>query len=215
MRRSILTALVLISFHFVFAQTNGLDIPKDSSLIRGFYMSYQEYLNNAPSLKIDFTTKLFTIGKNDSIVIRAEYQIADSLELEGEIWGFCDGKNVFVQCNTFFEFKYWKLMCKGPNPYFFFKKKSVAIPFSPFGLLATAASLAIPANYDLMFVDDEGKSRYASKYYLKRLFGDDPVLFKAFKEEKNMTDSLATVYIVRYNYSKTVNTVPGSSSPSL
>jgi len=92
-------------------------------LKKGFYKSFNEYLNNAPSLILPFTNELICKSEKDSTIVAGIYTLIDSTKkidtTDSEddtgdriphIWGYCDGKNVFITQGSFLTAKHnWRL----------------------------------------------------------------------------------------------------------
>jgi len=88
-----------------FPSTLDHPILKDSVLNKGAYADFSQFLINRPSYPICY--------RKDTGVIReypiTSFGVRDSLNKEvdpGKIWGFCDGKRVYVRngCCTFYPF---------------------------------------------------------------------------------------------------------------
>lgn len=199
MRAIILFIFLSPAFTQLFAQTDTAAVNKDTVLVKGMYRTYKEYLANAPSLQPDFTTTLFTAGKNDTTVIAAEFTLINSPEMEEDIWGFCDGKNVYVALGNFFTLHYWKLQCRGPNPFFYQYKKTILVPYSPLALIGTAASTFLPPTDHLMYVNKTGRTQTPFRSDVKFLIKEYPALFAEFKKESDRFDRIAEKYLLKYN----------------
>src|SRR5258708_16515201 len=65
-------------------------ISKDSSLVKGVYMNFEEFKNNAPSVQ-DFEIKK---ERDDRILYLKE--AGGRSYYSHNAWGYCDGKNVYV-----------------------------------------------------------------------------------------------------------------------
>ena len=202
MKKEIIGFISLFCSSFIFAQ-DTLPNFQDSFLVKGFYKSYQEFLSNSPSVILDFSTVLIRASKEDSTIICADYILPDSLD-NFDKWGFCDGKNIFVRNGTFFVTKYWKAQCKGPNPYFYYFHKDIPFIPSVAGVVFSAIATTLPPSCTLMFIDKNGRPQNASRFNLKQLFRNNPVLFKEFKKEDEdlLYDNILIKYLILYNDSK-------------
>lgn len=211
MKNVFITGILFIFFNSLYAQVDSLTNTKDTGLVKGFYKTYQEFLANKPSIILNFSTTLLTASKNDPTVIGAKYEIPDSVDYIGDVWGFCDGRNVFIANGTFSAMKYWKLQCRGPNPYYFYWHKDFFLLFPIMGIVsvvgAVVASASLPPDAELMFIDKNGITQSTTRMYLKKLFRDNPVLFKEFKnvDDYDISDSLVMQYLIRYNEEKLQN----------
>jgi hypothetical protein len=212
MKRIFSFAILIISLlhiNVLQAQTDSSKIIKDSILIKGFYKNYQEYLNNNPSIRLNFSTKLFMASEDDSTIVRGEYTVIDTTDMFGDFWGFCDGENIFVPNGGLFQAKYWKLQSPGPNPYFFFGHRKgvlVVIPSAVIvGIMLSAGSFALPESYDLMFINDSGERLNVNEYNVKQLLKGNKTLLKKYKAEIYPTKGTMLDYILLYNESKLKN----------
>ena len=196
----------VLHVNLLHAQIDSTKKSRDTVLIKGFYKNYKEYLDNNPSIRLNFSTKLFKASEDDSIIVRGEYEIIDSTDMFGEFWGFCDGVNIFVPNGGLLQAKYWKLQSPGPNPYFFFGRRKgvlVAIPSAVVvGIVFSAVSFVLPESYDLMFIDDSGERQNVDEFNVKRLLKGNKTLLKEFKAEIYPSTGTMLDYIIRYNESK-------------
>ncbi len=201
MRKRILFILFTFSTIASLSQNDTTKIYNSSQLKKGFYKTYEEYLNNAPSLNPDVTITYFTRNKNDSNIISANYKLTDPHAKMPEIWGFCDGKDVFIQHQiTMVKTRYPKAEYIGKYPFFIFWQKQIYAIGPPLLALATAAGTAsMKASLDLMFVDQQGKIKEASYRNLKKFFTSDPELLKRFKEDNYISNKIIAKYLIEFN----------------
>jgi len=204
MKKILMAGIILFSLGALHAQTDSSKKNNDTILTRGFYKNYKEYLANAPSIAVNFSTTLITASKEDSTVVGAKFEITDSVDYIGDVWGFCDGKDIFFANSVGFNMKYWKLQCRGPNPYFYYWHKDFLIFPSIGAVIVNVVRATLPPDAEMMFIDKNGMPQSITRTTLKRLFRDDPVLFREFKnvDDYDITESLVIQYLSRYNESK-------------
>lgn len=80
-------------------------IVSDSIKKAGIYRTFEEFRDNNPSIVIDFkivseVTKYGSVGDRSTIKIyRIDFPSKMSENI-GNVFGFCDGKNAYIVCNT-------------------------------------------------------------------------------------------------------------------
>ncbi len=186
--------LVILSFFcstMVCAQNSSNKIYNAKELKKGFYKSYDEYINNSPSVLKDFTVKPKTLRKSDSAIICVDFELANEDEKVGSIWGFCDGKDVFIKRSTGLNSnKYWRVEHIGIHPYYYYFEKGFG--FGP-GLMRLA-TLAIEAFKDedlvLALKDENDKNYNANERNVRKLLVGNTELLQQF--EKDMEDAKNT-----------------------
>jgi hypothetical protein len=166
MKKNMLSGLFILITYVLYGQSDTNLIYNSSELVKGFYSNYNEYLNNSPSTVMYFTTKFYCKSKKDSSIVGAEYKLFNYLdtfktnfpdpgsdEKLPNIWGFCDGKNVYVKSvdNNIF----WRLEHLGKNPFFLQRmEKSSTVPFLSLIVgvpLSIGITSLLPTNYILMY----------------------------------------------------------------
>lgn len=182
----LVTATIL--FFTSYGQIDTTKIYNCTHLKKGFYRNYKEFINNSPSKNLDFIVLPIYKGQTDSTVVGAKYKAVDSSELKVyNLWGFCDGKDVYVNYsgNTFSS-HYWKLINLGPNPFFCCKHKNGMNVFVGVNLVAvaltavSAVAASLPAEYELMRINKNGKIKDLGVIETYDLLEDQPQLLKEF-----------------------------------
>lgn len=170
-------------------------------LKKGFYKTYQEYLDNSPSIIADFTTELFRASKRDTTIIAGSYKLIGNDVKMKKIWGFCDGESVFIRYKVLIGNNYWKAQVLGPHPYFLYKEKMILAAGPPIMAIATAATTAaLPAGFEIMAVTGPGRPKYVWKGTMKKMLADQPQLLEAFKKEvKVISDKYRVKYLKLYS----------------
>jgi len=147
-------------------------IYKSKALKKGFYRNQEEFFNNAPSVTRDFTVKeKTTIEKRKAGGISAVvYVLADGeAAVEGEIWGFCDGKDVFVKSHVGYGYS-WKLDCIGQHPYYIFP------------LQRGVVDIITGASYEIILMNKKGKFKRVHSAGIIELFESEPDIQYDFKK---------------------------------
>ncbi len=201
MKFSFLLLLLLCTLLVCDGQNDTSKIYNSSQLRMGFYKTYEEYLNNAPSFTPDVTLVYLIKSRLDSTITAAEYKLKDPSAAMPEIWGFCDGRDVFIRHRVSpFKVRYAKAEYIGKNPFFLFWKKEVYAIGPPLLALATAAgTAAIRPVFYLMFINPKGKITQAKYSTLKKLFSVDPDLLKRFKSDNYISDRVMAKYLIEFN----------------
>ena len=171
-----------ICYLFSFGQSDTSKIYNSTHLKRGFYRTYKEFESNSPSRTEDFIVTRFIKSETDTTVIGAKYTLVDSTKEVHHVWGFCDGKDVYVNLSESpFSKHYWKLLGLGPIPFFEYKVKKMLLAGGPLMMLATGAlSASMPAEYELLRLNKNGKFRDIGVVELRDLLADYPILLKEF-----------------------------------
>lgn len=187
--------------HICAAQNESSKIYNSNQLHQGFYRTYQEYLNNAPSITPAVTVTYLIKSRRDSTITAAEYKLNDPSASMPAIWGFCDGRDVFIKHHlSIFKTRYAKAEYVGKNPFFLFWQKEVYAIGPPLLAVATAAgSSAMPSVFYIMFINPQGKIRQAKYRTLKKLFAADPELLKRFQSDNYISDRIMAKYLVEFN----------------
>ena len=199
MRGFLLCLLIMIPFSFLKAQQDSpcsLDKVNQQGV---FYLTYEEFVRDSPSKKIDFTVQYLPAGEKDSTIVRATYSMPASLD-NFDFWGFNDGQNTFIQTSTFVELKYWKAQCAGKNPWLYITGNTGRGGYV--GASDVRYTSKKNPRYVLYFINKKGGIDAANRHSIKALLKDEPALLKEFKLDKFATDSSYIKYITRYNEAK-------------
>ena len=182
-----LSILTLMLFtQFLNAQISTTKIYNTTELKKGFYKSYQEYLNNSPSIFEDFKTTYFTVSNANKTIIQADYLLLDETQTTGKVWGFCDGKDVFVRYTTSLlgYGKFWKVGYNGVMPFFYYNQSQTRAAGPGLMMLVTLVATATLEPELQMFVKKiKGNYIRVTKHSLKRLLKKEPLLQNKFLEK--------------------------------
>ncbi|HRE65160.1 MAG TPA: hypothetical protein PKU77_15335 [Ferruginibacter sp.] len=200
MKRTYIILCTILLCMQCFAQ-NDSNSTATTVLKKGFYKSYQEYLDNNPSIIADFTTKLYRANKKDTTIIAGSYDLTTPNKDIKKPWGFCDGENVFIRYWSLTGNDYWKFQLPGPHPYILFKQKTIIASGAPLVALTSAAiTTAIPAGFDAMVITKSGKVKHVGKKVMRSILADQPALLAEFKKEvKVMSNSFRIKYLKMYS----------------
>ncbi len=165
------------------------------------FKTYEEYVTNTPSATADLHLKYIRASRKDTTIIAAK---PGSGEFDRKIWGFSDGENTFVKfMGSVIGHRFWKLQCSGPNPYIFYKQKTLLATGGGMTALATlAVSSAVPATYTLMIVTKAGKLKAANKGNISRVLADSPQHMDDLKKASPLNQREKVRLIRAYNEAK-------------
>jgi hypothetical protein len=167
--------------------------PNMYPLKRGFYKTYAEFLENAPSIQRTFTLVEKTKSEERKArgICAVNFDIKEGEDKVGRIWGFCDGNAVYAKVNRL-EGKYWKLEYIGPHSYF--------IHVSQVRSLGTLIAASALGTREFSFIANDGKMVQIFTSGLKRLLKQCPGLDEEFESDPNKKDEeVKKKYLRRLN----------------
>ena len=100
-----------------YAQRWDKPILKQPEFERGVYLSFAEFLNNKPSIS-HFVVKKDKLA--DVIYIPVSGRAGDELTAVREVWGYCDGKNLFIKSG-----ENYFLLVRVQNAFYFMGSKEL------------------------------------------------------------------------------------------
>ena len=190
--KHLITFLLLVFCIVSNAQTDTLKTNK-RSLNKGFYLTYQEFINNSPSIKYDFNVIEFPETPSDSLGIDVKFILNDATKKIHDIWGFSDGNAVYVSYPIASSIKhYWKLNNTGIIPFFYFRNTdnpslslslrifNVPIPM-PVKIIKSAPEDK-SISYEFKIITEKGKIKEPTVAFLKNKLKRNPELLKSFEE---------------------------------
>ena len=96
--------------------------------------------------------------------------------------------------------QFWKLQCPGPNPYLFYKEKTLVAAGPPLMALASLAiSATLPPYYDVLLINKSGKVKVANKKTIRKIPADTQELLTVVKKIKVLYDLFKVKYLKLYN----------------
>lgn len=213
--------ITLLSFQS-YGQTDSLEIDDDKDTStqivhlntiatrkRGVYKTYEEYLNNSPSVNVEFSIKPLQISRNNPLI--AEGDVDYKGKRPKKIWGVSDGQYVYIRVmvGQFFKNHYFRLQCDGPVPYIFFVEKPVFIApgLGLVGMTAVAASSATLPPFVSLMVVREGTNYFkptllATNKRVRKYLKTYPDLLEAYGKEPNHNKATRARYLTEYNNRK-------------
>jgi hypothetical protein len=190
--------------------TQIVQINKITPRKRGVYKTYEEYLNNSPSVDAEFTLTPMRISRNNDLIAEADVDYKG--KRPKKIWGLSDGENVYIRVmvGRLFKNHYFKLQCDGPIPYFFYVEKTVVVPLGLGAVVAVAVAAgtaALPPSVRLMIVRDNTNyfkpALLITKARVKRNLAEYPDLLESYNKEPNQqSKSTKARYITELNKRK-------------
>jgi len=176
---------------FVNAQDKQSKIYNSTELKKGFYKSYEEYVNNNPSITYDFKTTYLTASGTNKTIIQADYTLIETDKKTGKVWGFCDGKDIFIRFTTGLVYgKFWKVGYNGIMPFFYYNQ-SQTHGFAPglMGLVTLAATSTLEPVLQMYVKEIGGGYTRVTKHSFKRMLKKEPALQKEFLEKMKNFES--------------------------
>lgn len=184
-------------------------INKMSAKKRGVYKTYEEYVNNSPSVEAEFKLNPLKISKNNPLIAEADVDYVG--KRPKKIWGVCDGENVYIRVmvGQFFKNHYFKLQCDGPRPYIYYVENPVFLPLGAGVVVAAtvaATSAALPPFVSLNLVRDE--TNYlkpvlaATQNWIRKYLSDYPDMLEAYNNEPKRNKATKVKYLTEYNNRK-------------
>lgn len=176
---------------------------------RGVYKTYEEYINNSPTVDAEFTLRPMQISRKNTLIAEADVDYKG--KRPKKIWGVSDGEYVYIRVTlgSFFKNHYFRLQCDGPSPYIYLIENPVFLP-AGLGLvtLATVAatSAALPPFVTLSIV--RNNTNYmkpvlmATDSRVRTYLKEYPDLLEAYKNEKKHNKAIKAKYMTEYNKRK-------------
>jgi hypothetical protein len=164
-------SVLLLFFHLcsylLTAQINTVATAINNTLLKkGFYKNYDEFITNSPSIIVDFNLKKTVLNKEDSTIICAEFEAVTKSTKLNNVWGFCDGKSVFVRYIPFKDkLRYYRVEDFGKYSTFTFIKK--ASGFS--SIFEFLVYLVAPTKTVLLVIDENGKVKYPDYAFMSKV----------------------------------------------
>ncbi len=176
---------------------------------RGVYKTYEEYINNSPSVEAEFTLIPLQISKKNPLIAEADVDYKG--KRPKKIWGVSDGENVYIRVTVgqFFKNHYFRLQCDGPSPYIYLVENTVFLP-AGLGLVTMAVvgatSAALPPFVSLSIVRDHTNYMkpviMATGYLVKKYLKEYPDLLEAYVKEGKHNKATLAKYLTQYNNRK-------------
>ena len=205
--------LIIIFILLQFSSNAQKKIYEDSIVLKkGIYKSFEELRDNNPSLALNYTIIQESLGfgflslEGSHIYYRLNTQTNKDVKDIGTIWGFCDGKNIYINTgmpklkkNTHFEL----VQFLGYNSIFetVVTKQNIGVYTGiGYGGGASVSSTRMLECNILNFA--KGEVVNISKSNLKSIISSDSVLFKQFKNEDVKNEKIKDYLIIYINNHK-------------
>ena len=176
---------------------------------KGVYKTYEEYINNSPSVEAEFSLTPLQISKKNTLI--AEADIDWKGKRPKKIWGVSDGESVYIRVmlGRFFKNHYFKLQCDGPLPFIYVVENTVFIP-AGLGLVTMVAvgatSAALPPFVTLSIVKDHTNYMkpvlMVTNNIVKKYLSEYPDLLQAYENEPKNNKTTKARYLTEYNNRK-------------
>lgn len=201
---ALVPAILILSGSFAQSDFTPVSAPV-SQYNPGIYMSFREFLNNAPT-----GTEKF-IATRDSATNRLEIHFTTRKKAKNA-FGFSDGKDRFISADHYVGINYFvKVELAGPIFWFedelgkarYLVNRGYVPGYSPGGMLEAKAVLYAGKNpvWIMYAGDEEGQPYILDSVNLISIFKEsDLELLKLFKQEKDLEDlSILQHYVILYN----------------
>lgn len=147
---------------------------------KGIYKTYQEFINNAPSITAEFIVEEKSTIRGGSPF---DFNMKDGSKV-GKVFGFCDGKNVYLKGLRMGG--YCKVDYVGRYSFFNYETHGVGL-----------SAMAVPGH--LVIVDDEGKYRDGTVNFVAKFIRKmNPALADEFDKLTDMK-SKREEYLIKLN----------------
>ena len=178
MKKQILTLVILLPL-IAFGQDK---IYNSTEFKRGIYKTYDEFINNAPSITNEFTVKNKSTVRGGSPF---DFEIKDGTKV-GKVFGFCDGKDVYMKGLRMGGF--CKVDYVGRYSFFNYETHGVGL-----------AAMAVPGH--LVIVDDSGEYQDGTANYVSKFIrSKNPSLADEF-DKLDDRKSKREEYLIKLNES--------------
>lgn len=164
----------------------------------GIYKTYQEFLENKPSI-----TKAFAVVRDTSIMFdelreimdttvkKVKYRFLDGSKIEKNIWGLCDSNTVFVSLSNDGLIVVDHL---GKYPYMLYMKRA-KMPFNPKNTKGLVRAINGEKDETLAYIDETGKCVDVNTSSLVKLLKPYKELYEAFISEKKKDNTVYEKYL--------------------
>jgi hypothetical protein len=184
------------------------DILKCRQLQKGLYRSYEEFRHNAPSITRDFAVISNDNKKNKWAGNGFSVEMKDTLIspriIQREMWGFCDGKTIFVNAHNFQRsYGFHPLLHLGRYAYL---EGIDPMAESTEKLSGVRTSFVNVADNKLGYLLNLNNGKFYPLHQedLEKILSQDPVLFGQFQREDKRGDK-ATRRELMFRYVKLYN----------
>lgn len=162
--------------------SQNLIVDNNTTLKKGMYKTFEEFRTNSPSISLDYEIKPVHLIMETFLYNDIVYQLGidnDKAKEIGDIWGFCDGKDVYI--NMLFKLMSLKKV---------FKPGSQFDKIINLGRYCSFVSVqpvpnSVNLGHSIYYLDfNTGKEMPLDKSTLKKILSKDKELSENFKNEK-------------------------------
>lgn len=192
------------------AFSQPLIIEDTTRMERGIYRTFEEFRYNKPSIRVDFSVVNKTRGYGFlNATLHNAYKLVltnpQSLHKKDTVWGFCDGKSVYVNSeeryhknNVYDRITYFGRYClfetvESGGAYY-----PVVVPMAGGGggMMVGGSSNRVLAQVGINF--NNGRVFGLSKKNIREILANDPEMLAEFEDEKKKGQKLED-YLIRYS----------------
>jgi hypothetical protein len=190
------TLLLCSAFIMQFANSQKLIIDDGVPLKKGIYKTFDEFKNNSPSFSLDFEI----VSADTGVLYRLKID-KEKTDLLGVVWGFCDGKNSYINLDYNMSKKrifrpvseFSKITYLGRYCYFRTYQPGTSLVFRD--LLAMVIDINSGEELCLNCAINFG---FISQSSFKKILTKDSELWSEYKNDKSKED-LFLKYIKKYS----------------
>ncbi|MBQ4820975.1 hypothetical protein [Aquimarina sp. MMG016] len=206
--KTIRFAIIILFFsNFMVINAQNGSIIKDSILKKGIYKNYDEFKTNTPSIPFSYEInskkrsriRLGSIEKTTYYRIKIDRKKSKKI---GSVFGFCDGKNIYIKYLHPFSANPTKFLAKLSSKTEFRKIERIG-KYAYFENISIDNSTGIVAGpnfntFERKLLDiEDGEIIRLAKQNVKRIIADDKELLESFKNESNKKKKIKE-YIKKY-----------------
>jgi hypothetical protein len=178
----------LFAFSFsVYSQT--LIFEDSTGLKRGIYKNFSEFKFNRPSINYEFTIEegVQNYGpKRDSLGHKVYYLVLSEPSLNNDsVWGFCDGKNIYINNVYFFKPKSRFDKIEYMGRYCYFTRWFATNSYSRTRRDLMRGS-TFPHIKKMLININTGRSYHISEIIMTDVLSRDNVLYSQYSEEREI-----------------------------
>lgn len=166
----------------------------------GIYKTYQEFLDNKPSITKPFALMVDTSiddERHDTVFRKPAYRYLDKKKRVKDVWGLCDSGVVYVNLNNAFA----PMTYIGKYPFIVFneKNKYEGGAFLETQVLSAVDILLSPRRKQLIYFKEKGEAIIATDQSIAWLLRKEKDLVDAFNKEPKSNIEIFRKYLLLLN----------------
>ena len=180
----LITSVLSLSFYGQTQSDTAEKIYNANELKKGFYKNYREFITNSPSITNDFIVKernLLALSITNNVSPYGYYVTKGEVD-EMDVYGFCDGKNVYISQRG--GLGYNKLEYLGPYCFYSYTYHR--------GLSATLPD-------KIVVIDENKKFKVATVKYVGKLLQSKNPVFASEYEKESDKKGKRKEYLIKLN----------------